>query len=842
VISLKVNGKAFAVAAEPDTPLLWLLRDTLGLKGTKYGCGVGICGICTVLADGRPLRSCVVPAAALAGCTITTIEGLAETADQPLLQAWLDEQVPQCGYCQPGQILAAAALLASHPDPSVDELNAAMAGILCRCGTYQRIRRAIRRAALRRAGPVLAEATAVAGGRTLSPGLCRAWKPSGQRETGEAFALNPWVKVSGDDSITVIIDRSEMGQGVVTSLAMLVAEELEADLEKLRTEFAPVDPVYSNPRLGEQMTGGSTSVRSAWEPLRKAAAQAREKLIAAAAGTWGVAKSECRAEHGAVLHAASGRQLRYGALAEKAATLPEPQSVMLKPAAAWRLLGRPALQLAAPAMVTGRTVYGIDITLPGMLYATVWRCPVFGGQLARFDASRTLAVQGVRQVVKIASGVAVVADSFGAALKGRDALAVSWHGGPNAALNSAEIHRLFERGAQRPGQVAHEQGDPLGILKAASGVIEAVYETPYLAHGTMEPMNCTAQVRPDGCEVWVPTQAPQGARQTAVRITGLPDRAVRIHSTFLGGGFGRRLEQDFVAEAVEIAKTVAAPVQVVWTRQDDMQHDFYRPANYTLLKAVLNGRGMPLAWFQRIVGPRLALEGSDVPYAIPHYREEHVEQDPGIPTGPWRSVGASQNAFAIEGFIDELAIASGHDPFQFRRALLGHAPRYRRVLEQVAEKANWGGQPAPGQGRGIALYRSFGSWVAQVAEVTVTAEGGIQVQRLFCAIDCGMTVNPDTVAAQLEGAVAFGLSAALRGAITIDQGRVQQANFEDYPILTLAEMPEVEVHILPSTEPPGGVGEPGVPPVAPAVANAVFAATGRRLRRLPLEPGRVSGT
>jgi isoquinoline 1-oxidoreductase beta subunit len=825
MFSLTVNGKVFSLSADPDVPLLWVLRDTLGLRGTKYGCGVGICGSCTVLVDGQPRRACVVAAATLAGREITTIEGLAQTPEHPLLQAWIAEQVPQCGYCQPGQILTATALLASQPKPSETAIKAAMGGVLCRCGTYQRIRRAIQRAGGIAPSPASVEQS-LSSGPSIAPGR--------SRPSAETLALNAWVRIGRDDTVTVLIDRSEMGQGVVTSLAMLVAEELAVDLDQVHTEFAPAAPAYVNPRFGEQVTGGSTSVRAAWQPLREAGAAARERLIAAAAATWGVANSECRAERGAVLHPASGRQLRYGALAEKAATLPVPANVPLTPPTAFRLLGKPLPRLEIPDMVAGRTVYGMDIVLPGLRYASVLRCPVFGGKLARFEARPALAVKGVQQVIAIASGVAVVADSFAAALKGRDALVVGWDTGPNAALTSAAIRRRFARAARRRGKVVRRQGDALRALRRAAQVIEAVYETPYLAHATLEPMNCTAQVRPDGCDVWVPTQAQQGAHETAVRLTGLPEHAVRIHTTFLGGGFGRRLQQDFVAEAVALAKAIAAPVQVVWTRQDDLQHDFYRPAHYTVLKTALDAHGRPVAWFQRIVGPELALEGTDLPYAIPHVREEQVMEDPGIPTGPWRSVGASQNAFAIESFSDELALAAGQDPFAFRRALLTEAPRYRQVLELAAEKANWGTPLTPGQGRGIALYRSFGSWVAEVAKVAVTAEGMIQVQQVVCAIDCGTTVNPDTVVAQMEGAVAFGLSAALKEEIRIAHGGVQQANFEDYPLLTLAEMPTVEVHILPSREPPGGVGEPGVPPVAPAVANAVFAATGQRLRCLPL--------
>jgi isoquinoline 1-oxidoreductase beta subunit len=815
VTILRVNGKDFPIAMDPATPILWILRDTLQLKGTKYGCGVGICGSCTVLADGQPVRACITPLSAMDGRSVVTIEGLAE-AGHPLLDAWVAEQVPQCGYCQPGQIVAAAALLATHSRPDDAAIDDAISDVLCRCGTYQRIRRAIHRAAEQ---PAFSQSAPAPAWRLPPPGH---------------FAPNPWVRVHEDGTVTVLIDRSEMGQGVVGALSVLVAEELEVDPARVRTEFAPADPAYSNRLLGGQLTGGSTSIRAAWEPLRRAGAEAREMLVEAAAQTWGVDRSECRAETGTVLHPASGRQMPYGALVDKAAALPAPKRVTLKNPADFRLIGRAVPRSDIPQLASGAGVFGMDVSLPSMVVAAVLRCPVSGGKVASFDATEALRVPGVRHVLEITTGIAVVADSFMAALAGRSAVDVAWSEGPNRALSSPEIRRRLRRAAERPGEVAQERGDATGILNRSGAVIEAAYETPYLAHGTLEPMNCTARVGPDGCDVWVPTQNQEGARETAARISGLPESAVRVHTTFLGGGFGRRLEQDFVEEAVLVAKAVGAPVQLIWTREDDMRHDFYRPANCSVIRAGLDAHGRPLAWFQRVAGPALSLDGVDIPYDIPNLRLEFVEEDPGIPTGPWRSVGASQNAFAVESFMDELAHAAGKDPFAFRCDLLGHHPRHRAVLELAAEKVGWTHPPGPGKGRGIALYHSYGGWVAQVAEVFVPQAGEIRVERVVCAVDCGMAVNPDGVAAQMEGAVVFGLSAALRGEITIDHGKVQQRNFEDYPLLSMREMPEVEVHILAGGKIPGGVGEPGVPPVAPAVANALFAATGRRLRSLPL--------
>ena len=649
-VTLTVNGAAATVAAATETPLLWVLREHLGLSGTKYGCGVGICGICTVHLEGEPRRSCVTPLSDAAGKAITTIEGLAADRASPLLRAWIAAQVPQCGYCQPGMIMTAAALLAGNPAPSDADIDQGMSGVLCRCGTYQRVRRAIHLSAQRatRAPDVSETASVMASG---SPEVL--------------FAPNPWVRVNSDNTITVVVDRAEMGQGVVTSLATLVAEELEVELAQVRTEFAPADRQYANPLIGSQTTGGSTSVRAAWLPLRRAAAAAREALVTAAASQWGVPPSECRAESGAVVHMPSGRGLAYSAVAAAAKPLPKGQTVTLKQPSQFRLIGKPLPRIEIPLHVTGRSTFGSDVAVPGMLMATVARRPAFGANVQNHDPGRALAVPGVKAVIPIDAGIAVVAEGIPAALAGRERLDVSWDLGPNAKLSSAEIERRFKSAAEHSGSPARTVGDVEAAFKRAATMIEADYFTPYLAHATMEPMNCTAHVQADRCDVWVPTQAQTEAQQTAARASGLPAKAVSIHSTFLGGGFGRRLTQDFVKEAVQISKAVGAPVHVFWTRADDMRHDFYRPASYTRLRAGLDGRRRPIAWAQRIVGPGLALGGVDIPYAIPNLRTDTVEVDPGIPTGPWRSVGASQNAFAVEGFVDELARAAGrtHSPF-----------------------------------------------------------------------------------------------------------------------------------------------------------------------------------
>lgn len=666
-----------------------------------------------------------------------------------------------------------------------------------------------------------------------------------------AFQPNAWIHIDKDGRVTIVVDKSEMGQGVMTALPMLVAEELEVDLAGVHTEFAPAGAAYVNPLIGTQLTGGSASVRSSWDRLRKAGATAREMLVAAAAKTWGVKEADCRAEHGTVIHPATGRKLAYGALADKAAALPVPQEVLLKDPKDFEIIGKPAPRLDSPLKVDGRAGFGLDMKLPGMLTAVVLRCPVFGGKLASFDTGLAMAVPGVRQILPIDAGVAVVATNFWAARKAAAALTVRWDEGPLATLSSGEISKTYARLAQSPGAVAKNRGDAANALKGAARRIEAVYEVPYLAHATMEPMNCTAHVRPDGCDVWVPTQAQGPAQQTAARVAGVPPDTVRIHTTFLGGGFGRRAEQDFVAEAVQISKATGSPVKVVWTREDDTRHDFYRPATYHVLHAGLGKDGMPLAWTHRIVGPSIlsrvspnrikddidftSVEGAaNLPYGVPNLHVDYIMHESGVPVGFWRSVGSSQNTFVTESFVDELAHAGKHDPFKFRRRLLADSPRHKGVLELAAAKAGWGSPLPKGIARGIAVAEAFGSYVAEVAEVSVTPDGQVKVHRVVCAADCGMVVNPDTVKAQMESGIVYGLTAALKGAITIKNGRVEQGNFTDYPLLRMDEMPRVEVYIMPSHEALGGVGELGVPTIAPAVVNAVFAATGKRVRRLPI--------
>jgi isoquinoline 1-oxidoreductase beta subunit len=669
----------------------------------------------------------------------------------------------------------------------------------------------------------------------------------------ESAALQPnvWLHVSPGGHVTIWCARSEMGQGVLTSMPMLIAEELEVGLDRVRVEQAIADPKY-----GEMSTGGSWSVRGSWTQLRKAGAAAREMLVAAAAKRWDVATSACRAADGGVVYLPTGRKIPYHELVAAAAALPVPRDPPLKDPKDFRLLGKPVARLDLADKVSGMAEFGLDVQVPDMRIAVVARCPVFGGQVGGFDAARAKAVPGVRNVVRCGAGVAVVADTLWAARAGRDALDLRWNEGPGAALDSPAIRAKFVEFASRRGASARMEGDGAAAIARAARKLDAIYEVPFQAHSPMEPMNCTARVTRDLCEIWVPTQVQTDGVAAAARITGLPQSKIRLKTTLLGGGFGRRLETDYIEDAVEIARATGTTVKVVWSREEELQHDFYRPATYNLLAAGLDAKRALLGWSHRIVGPsisartspawvagsldRSAVDGAaNLPYAIPNIEVDYVQCEVGVPVGYWRSVGNSQNAFVVEAFVDEVAAAAGRDPLEFRRELLRNQPRHRAVLELAAEKAGWGTPLANGHGRGIAVHRAFGSWVAMVAEVSLGEDGAPRVHRVVCAVDCGMTVNPDTIEAQMEGGVAFGLTAALKGPITFAKGRVVQSNFDDYEMLRMNEMPGVEVHIVPSTEPPGGVGEPGVPPVAPAVANALFAATGKRLRSLPITAAAV---
>lgn len=675
------------------------------------------------------------------------------------------------------------------------------------------------------------------------------------RSPGEpAFSPNAWLRIDTNGLTTITVARSEMGQGARTALPMIVAEELEADWEKIRLEFALAHP----DKYGDMTTGGSTSVRRSWEMLRKAGATAREMLITAASQAWNVDRTTCRAENGAVIHVPSKRRRTYGQLAEQAAKLPAPTDVPLKDSKDFRLLGKSLPRLDSREKIAGRARFGIDTKIPGMLVATIEHCPVFGGKLKSFDATKALAIKGVQRVLEVPNGVAVVANSTWAALQGRAALTVSWDEGPHAEFSSASIHKMFEEKSKQDGKVVRQEGEVAAALAAAAQKIEAVYEVPFLAHAPMEPMNCIAEVRSDSAEIWVPTQSPQGAQREVAQVTGLPLEKIKVHTTLLGGGFGRRLLSDFVAEAAQLSKVMGAPVQIFWTREDDMQHGFHRPASYHRMSAALDKDAQLSAWQHHLVAPSIsaqlfgggennprpdAVDGAaQLPYRIPNLLVDYVMANTAVPIGWWRSVYNTQNAFVNECFLDEIAAAAKVDPFQLRLQLLPEGSRLRGVLELVADKAEWNKPPATGRGRGIACHACFGSYVAEIAEVSIDQTNHVRVHKVVCAVDCGPIVNPDIIAAQFEGAVVMALSATLKSAITIAHGRVEQGNFDDFPLLTFDEMPDVEVHILPSTASQGGIGEPGVPPVVPAVCNAIFAATGKRIRRLPIRSEDLRGT
>ncbi|PYN96462.1 MAG: hypothetical protein DMD91_21330 [Candidatus Rokuibacteriota bacterium] len=665
------------------------------------------------------------------------------------------------------------------------------------------------------------------------------------------FAPNQWLKIDRDGVVTITNSVPEMGQGSMTTMPMIVADELDADWSKIKVEQAPANPaLYANPVTKTQSYGGSRGVRDHLEMWRKAGAAARTMLKQAAAKEWGVPDSEVDTEPGTVIHRPSGRKLMYGQLVDKAAQLPVPQDPKLKTKDQFRYIGKEGIpRLDIPLKTDGKAIYGIDVKVPGAQVASIERCPVFGGKVETFDATATKAVKGVTHVVQVSNGIAVVGDSFWTVMKGRRALKVKWNEGPLANLSSAQITREYQDLAKQPGQVARKDGDEKAL--GAGKVIEATYQVPFLEHACMEPMNCTASVKADGCEIWAPTQNPGGSQAIAAKITGLPLDKVMVNTTMLGGGFGRRGELDFVIDAVETSKAIGGPVKVIWTREDDLQHGFYRPATYNVFKAALDAQGMPTAWWNRIVGPGILIQkgrapaGSidpaavsgarDLPYDIANIQVEWKEKDLGVPVGFWRSVGSSQNTFITESFIDELAHVAGKDPYEYRRALLGKAKRHKAVLELAATKANWGAPLPAGRARGIAVAFSYNSYAAHVAEVSVTRDGHVRVHKLVCAIDCGIAVNPDQVRAQMEGGAVYAMT-GMYDQITLDKGRVQQSNFHDYPMIRIAEAPVVETHIVDSGEAPGGLGEPGVPTVAPAICNAIFAATGKRIRTLPIRP------
>jgi len=680
--------------------------------------------------------------------------------------------------------------------------------------------------------------------------------PSHRAEAAVAdeFAPNAFIRIGSDGRIILIMPYVEMGQGTYTSIPMLIAEELDVNLKQVQLEHAPPnEKLYANPLLGVQATGGSDALRGAWKPLREAGATARIMLVAAAAKRWDVDPKSCRAQDGEVAHVPTGRRLKYGELAAEAAKMPVPAGVTLKAPEDFKLIGTPAKRLDAPAKVNGTAVFGIDVHPPGVKVATLVQSPVFGGRVKNLDDTAAKAVKGVRQIVRLDDAVSVVADHMGAAKKGLAALNIEWDDGPHAKLTTADVARELEQATLGSGAVAQNIGDADKALASVTTKIEAIYQAPFLAHATMEPMNCTVHFRKDACEIWIGSQAVARVQAMAAKAAGLPPEKVIVHNHLIGGGFGRRLEADGAVRAVEIAKHVDGPVKVVWTREEDIQHDMYRPYWFDRLSAGLDEQGRPVVWKNRFAGSSViarwlppgfkdgldpdSTEGAiDLVYDLPNFRVEYVRlEPPGIPTAFWRSVGPSHNVFVTESFIDEMAAAAKQDAVAYRRALLDKSPRAKAVLDLAAEKAGWGQALPKGSGRGVSLQFVFGSYLAQVAEVEVSKEGTVRVRRVVCAVDCGTVVNPDTVQAQIQSGIIFGATAALYGEITLKNGRVEQTNFDTYQMLRMNQAPAIEVHIVKSAEPPGGLGESGTSAIVPAIANAIFAATGKRLRKMPVD-------
>lgn len=670
------------------------------------------------------------------------------------------------------------------------------------------------------------------------------------------YPPNAFIRIAPDDSITIVVNKSEMGQGVYTSLTMLIAEELEADWSRISVESAPVAAVYNHTGYGMQMTGGSSSIPSSWEQLRRVGASGRIMLIQAAARQWGVPESECHAENSQVIHDASGMRLSYGKLADAAAKLPLPDNVALKSPKDFKIIGKATKRLDTPAKTNGSAQFGLDVYLPGMLTVVIARSPVFGGKVKSFDATEARKVSGVQGVYQVPTGIAVAATGFWPAKTARDLLEIEWDEGPGAALSTPKMRAEFLELAKTPGAVARKDGDTVQGFKKAHKSISAEYEIPYLAHAAMEPLNVAVDLRPGHCSIWTGTQMQTVDAMMAAKTAGLKPEQVEIHTTFLGGGFGRRANprSDFVIEAVQAAMAVGQPVKVVWTREDDMRGGNYRPMWTDHIEAGIARNGKPLAWKHTLVGQSiiadtpfaafLIQDGIDVtsvegaatlPYMIPNLQIELHSPKNEVPVQWWRSVGHSHTAFVVETMIDELAHLSGKDPVAYRLGILPADSRYRGVLKLAADKAGWGKKKlAAGHAYGVAVHKSFDSYVAEIAEVSLE-NGKIRVHRVVAAVDCGMVINPDGINQQIESAIVYGLSAALHGAITLENGRVMQSNFHDYAPLRFSEMPRVEVHIVASSEAPTGIGEPGVPPIAPAVANAVFKLTGKRLRRMPFD-------
>lgn len=685
-------------------------------------------------------------------------------------------------------------------------------------------------------------------------------------EKKEGFKPNVWFEITPDNKVTITIGASEMGQGSHTGLAMIIADELEADWKQVRIRQAPGEAPYNNPILGAQITVASASIRGFFEPLRKAGATGRVMLIKAAAETWKVPEEECEAFNSTIKHKKTGKVLTYGKICQKAATLPIPENPPLKNETQFRYIGKNIARVDIPDKVEGKAIFGLDLKIPDMLYGVLARPPAYNAKPLTFDEQAAMSIKGVKKVVQTPRGIAVVADTLEAAWKGREALKVNWDRGSHPQMDNEFIEKYFMECLDRPGAVAKKVGDAKKALEEAPKKYEAIYYVPHIAHALMEPINCTAYVQDDRCDIWAPTQSQTGTKMIASKLSGLPPEKVHVHTTYLGCGLGRRAQIDFVSEAVIVSKALGRPVKIVWTREEDLKYDLFRAATCQRIKAGLDNQGHVIAWDHKVVctsilkttNPAMIKDGVDIyclwgiidtpkppvlshtVYEFPNFYVEQFLSELPIPACPWRSVQNAPNAFIMECFMDELAHLTGKDPVEFRMHLLKNNIRARRVLEAVAEKAGWGKPIPKGNGRGIAQHSCFGSYVAQVVDLTVDKNNGsIKVERVVCAVDCGLAILPDAVIAQIQGSIILGISTALKEEILFENGGVRSENFNDYKLIKMSEVPEIEVYIIPSKEKIGGIGEPGVTPVAPAIANAVFNATGARIRRLPLTPKTV---